>query len=261
MAISSVVIIGSGNVAEGFARALHQRGVELRQIFARNVERGCAVARIAECEWSDDPTRLAVADLYLVAVSDSAITPLLASLPIPESAVVAHTAGSQPLVAIPARFENRAVLYPLQTFTAGREVDFSEIPLFVEAANEELLAEIKAVAAKLSCTVIEADSNMRSQAHLAGVVVCNFVNHLYATGAAIVQGAGLDFATLSPLIAETARKAVESGNPSAVQTGPAKRNDMVTIERHLGMLADRPELQEIYKKLSQNIWKETSKRD
>ena len=193
--------------------------------------------------------------------SDSAIESLLSSLPIPVDAVVAHTAGSQPLAAIPSRFANRAVIYPLQTFTAGRRVDFAEIPLFVEASSEELLREVKAFAAQLSRTVIEADSQMRSQAHLAGVVVCNFVNHLYAMGDGLVQRAGLSFATLAPLVAETARKAIESGDPSTVQTGPAKRNDRVTIERHLRMLEGETALQDIYEKLSQNIWKETSKRD
>ena len=259
--MKSVVIIGSGNVAEGFARALTESGVEVRQIFARNAARGAAVAAIAGCEWSNSPKQLAEAELYLVAVSDSAITPLLSSLPIPTNAVVAHTAGSQPLEAIPSHFENRAVIYPLQTFTAGRRVDFSEIPLFVEAANAELLGRVKNFASRLSRTVIEADSQMRSQAHLAGVVVCNFVNHLYAKGDELMQSAGLPFATLAPLIAETARKAIESGKPSAVQTGPAKRNDRSTIERHLGMLDAQPQLKEIYEKLSQSIWKETSKRD
>lgn len=259
--MKSVVIIGSGNVAEAFARVLPERGFEVRQIFARNPERGGAVAQLAQCEWCNDPNRIATADLYLVAVSDSAITPLLSSLPLPEGAVVAHTAGSQPLDAIPTRFAHRAVIYPLQTFTAGRVVDFREIPLFVEAVDKETLAEAREVAEQLSGMVIEADSQMRSQAHLSGVVVCNFVNHLYAVGAGLMQEAGLPFSTLSPLIAETARKAIESGNPSAMQTGPAKRNDRVTIERHTAMLANRPELQEIYEKLSQNIWKETSKRD
>ncbi len=259
--MKSVVIIGSGNVAEAFARVLPERGFEVRQIFARNAMRGAEVARLAGCESNDNPDRIATADLYLVAVSDSAITPLLSSLPLPVGAVVAHTAGSQPLTAIPECFARRAVIYPLQTFTAGRGVDFREIPLFVEAADEVLLTEVKAFAGKLSDMVIEADSQMRSQAHLAGVVVCNFVNHLYAMGAGLVQTAGLPFSTLAPLIAESARKAIESGNPLAVQTGPAKRNDRVTIERHIAMLAPKPELQEIYEKLSQNIWKETSKRD
>ncbi|MBO5875716.1 MAG: DUF2520 domain-containing protein [Alistipes sp.] len=257
----SVVIIGSGNVAEAFARVLPERGFEVRQIFARNPERGRAVAQLAQCEWSDNPDHIATAELYLVAVSDSAITPLLSSLVLPEGAVVAHTAGSQPLEAIPSGFPRRAVIYPLQTFTAGRVVDFGEIPLFIEASDQALLAEIRAIAEQLSGMVIEADSQMRSQAHISGVVVCNFVNHLYAVGAELMRSAGLPFATLSPLIAETARKAIESGNPSAVQTGPARRNDRTTIERHLRMLEQNPELQDIYEKLSQNIWKETSKRD
>ena len=82
--MKSVVIVGSGNVAEAFARALPECGFEVRQIFARNAERGRAVAQLAQCEWSDTPDHIATADLYLVAVSDSAITPLLASLPLPE---------------------------------------------------------------------------------------------------------------------------------------------------------------------------------
>lgn len=259
--MKSVVIIGSGNVAEAFARALPECGLQVRQVFARNAERGEVVAQLAQCEWSDNPNHIATADLYLVAVSDSAITPLLSSLALPEGAVVAHTAGSQPLDAIPERFARRAVIYPLQTFTAGRKVDFGEIPLFIEAVDKETLAQVRKGAEQLSGVVIEADSQMRSQAHLSGVVVCNFVNHLYAVGAGLMSEAGLPFSTLSSLIAETARKAVESGNPSAVQTGPAKRNDRVTVERHLRMLEKEPQLQEIYEKLSQNIWKETSKRD
>lgn len=259
--MKSVVIIGSGNVAEAFAREFFERGFDVRQIFARNPERGKVVAQLAQCEWSDNPAQITTADLYLVAVSDSAITSLLSGLALPEGAIVAHTAGSQPLEAIPSRFARRAVIYPLQTFTAGRRVDFREIPLFVEAVNHELLAEVREIASQLSNTIIDADSQMRSQAHLSGVVVCNFVNHLYAVGAGLMQSAGLPFATLSPLIAETARKAIESSNPSAVQTGPARRNDSITIERHLRMLEQNPELKDIYEKLSQNIWKETSKRD
>lgn len=259
--IKSVVIIGSGNVAEAFARALPKCGVEVRQIFARNGERGAAVARLAQSEHTDNSAQIAGADLYLTAVSDSAITPLLDSLSLPEGAVVAHTAGSQPLDAIPARYVRRAVIYPLQTFTASREVDFGEVPLFVEAADEELLSEVKAFAARLSRTVLEADSHIRSQAHLAGVFVCNFVNHLYATGEALMRSADIPFSILSPLIIETARKAVDSGNPSSVQTGPARRNDLPTLERHLHLLEGEPHLHEIYEKLSQSIWKETSKRD
>ena len=61
-----------------------------------------------------------------------------ATLPIPEEAAVAHTAGSVPVTAIPERFARRAVFYPMQTFTRGREADFSVIPVFLEAPSPEL---------------------------------------------------------------------------------------------------------------------------
>ena len=135
MELKRVVIVGSGNVAEALARALPASGVELCQLFARNPERGPRVAALGGTTWTDDPRRLAAADLYLVAVSDRAVGEVAASLPVPAGAVVAHTAGSVPLDAL-GRFAHRAVLYPLQTFTAGRAVDFARVPLFIEASDE-----------------------------------------------------------------------------------------------------------------------------
>ena len=115
---NSAVIIGSGNVAEAFARALPACGIEVRQIFARNAGRGEAVAALAGCGWTDDPAHLAAADIYITAVSDSSIGSVLDPLAVPATAVVVHTAGAQPVEAIPAHFARRGVLYPLQTFTA-----------------------------------------------------------------------------------------------------------------------------------------------
>ena len=149
---NSAVIIGSGNVAEAFARALPACGIEVRQIFARNAGRGEAVAALAGCGWTDDPAHLAAADIYITAVSDSSIGSVLDPLAVPATAVVVHTAGAQPVEAIPAHFARRGVLYPLQTFTAGRKVDFGAIPFFIEASDPATLAAIREVASRLSCS-------------------------------------------------------------------------------------------------------------
>ena len=125
--IRSVAIIGSGNVAEALALAVASSPLELRQVFGRNRSRVAAVAALAGCDGASDPARLAAADIYLIAVSDRAVAEVASSLPIAPSAVVAHTAGSVPVDALPAYFERRAVFYPFQTFTAGRPVDFSRI--------------------------------------------------------------------------------------------------------------------------------------
>ena len=59
---------------------------------------------------------------------------------------------------------------------------------------------------------------------------------------------------LHPLIRETLRKAVTSG-PGRTQTGPAVRHDSRTIDAHLSMLHEAPELQNLYAALSQSIEK------
>ena len=64
----------------------------------------------------------------------------------------------------------------------------------------------------------------------------------------------LIFSLLHPLIRETANK-INKVNPAEAQTGPAKRNDTQTINKHLELLSEYPEFQEIYKLLSNQITK------
>ena len=253
------VIIGSGNLAEALARAVAKSGLKPVQIFARNAARGQQVAALAGTQWTADPAQLAGADIYLIAVSDRAVAEAAAALPVPAGAVVAHTAGSVPLEALPTGSVRRAVFYPLQTFTKGREVDFSQIPILLETDDEALRPELEAFARRLSRTVIWADSACRAKAHLAAVFACNFVNHMYAVAERIVGSAGLSFDILKPLIAQTAAKALDADSPADVQTGPAVRNDTETRARHCALLDDDLQLKNIYSIISNSIW-ETSKK-
>lgn len=258
MELKRVVIVGSGNVAEALARALPASGAELCQVFARNRERGPRVAALGGTTWTADLDRLAEADLYLIAVSDRAVGEVAVSLRLPDGAVAAHTAGSVPLDALEA-FPRRAVIYPLQTFTAGRAVDFARVPLFLEASDKGTYQAVERFARRLSSQLYPADSKRRGILHLAGVLACNFVNALYAAGERTLAREGLPFEALRPLIAETAAKALAAPSPAAVQTGPAVRGDLPTLERHRALLAEEPLLLEIYNLMSRYIW-ETSRK-
>lgn len=253
-----VVIVGSGNVAESLAYALRREEADVVQVFARNRARGRCVARMARSQWCGNPQELAAADIYVISVSDRAVAEVVSSLPFDADAVVAHTAGCVPLDAIPSKFR-RAVIYPFQTFSAGRHVNFRRIPLFLESSDAETMADAEAFAGLLSDRIYHADSDLRRRIHLAGVFASNFVNDMYASAAGIVERAGLPFDVLVPIIEETARKAVRSGDPSSVQTGPAARGDTPTLERHLKQLEGEPLLERIYRDISENIW-QTSKR-
>lgn len=259
-AATRVVIVGSGNVAESFARTMtHAEGVELVQVYARNSVRGIAVAKIGRCEWTADPEQLAAADIYIITVSDRAVKSVAEALTIPEDAILVHTAGSVPMDAIPERKGGRGIIYPLQSFTSGRVVNLTDVPLFIEADNEAIAERLKQIASHISSRVEYADSERRRVIHLAGVFVNNFVNHLYAIGGDVVASADLDFDVLKPLIRETADKALASADPRSVQTGPAVRGDVAVTERHIKMLESEECKQQIYKQITESIW-ETSKK-
>lgn len=254
------VIIGSGNVAEALTRTLRSvAGVDLVQIFARNRERGMAVAAIGDCRWENDEEKLAQADIYIIAVSDRAVGDVASELHFPQEAIVVHTAGSVPMTVIPERGGKRGILYALQSFTKGRIIRLDDVPLFIEADSQETRDTLMTFARSISSQVEYADSEQRRHIHLAGVFVNNFTNHMYGIGAEVVDDAGLSFDVLKPLIEETASKAIATDDPAEVQTGPAVRGDRVVTAKHIAMLKDDAVKQRIYKDITDSIW-ETSKK-
>ena len=256
---TKVVIIGSGNVAEAFARTLADiPNVLLCQVMARNRERCEQVAAIGRCRWSIDPAELDKADLYIISVSDRAVEHVSHDYNFPEEAIVVHTAGSVALDVIP-RPGRRGILYPFQSFSAGRIIRLRDVPIFVEADNEIVAKFLTRFAQLMSSRVEYADSQRRGKIHLAGVFVNNFTNHLYGVATDIVSQEGLSFDVLRPIISETASKAIASGDPFAVQTGPAIRGDKAVTDKHLQLLVEDESKRQIYNDITESIW-ETSKR-
>lgn len=252
------VIIGSGNVASAIARAMKENGTPPKQIFSRNEQAGREIAAVCGCVHTSDPAVLAKAGLYIIAVTDKAIASVSGSLDFGE-AVVAHTAGSVSIDVLSDRIAHKAVLYPLQTFTKGREMDFSTVPLLTEYSDDRAKEVISGFASSLSDDVREMDSKRRAMVHIAAVFACNFTNYMYTVGESLAREAGADFSLLKPLILETAAKAAGAASPVDVQTGPAVRNDFQTKSMHCEMLFEKPDLKNIYINLSNNIW-ETSKK-
>jgi predicted short-subunit dehydrogenase-like oxidoreductase (DUF2520 family) len=250
-----IVVVGSGNVAESLAQAIDEsEGLELVQIFARNEERGRQVAELAHTEWSN--SELAEADLYLISVSDNAVSDVARSLQLPENAVVAHTAGCCTLDSL-APHNHRAVFYPFQTFSVGRKVDFKRGFIFLEGATDHALTVVDSVAHALTDNVLPADTARRAVIHLSGVFACNFANAMYANAAEILAQEGLPFEIVAPVIEETAKKAVELLNPAKTQTGPARRGDTQTLNRHRAMLDNEERKRDIYDKISEDICERT----
>jgi predicted short-subunit dehydrogenase-like oxidoreductase (DUF2520 family) len=244
----SIVIIGSGNVAQHLISAFLQSDeIELIQVFSRQKESVSHL--ISSDKIVSDFAKIKQADLYLIAVSDNAIVDVSAKLPF-ENRLVAHTSGSMPMEILDSK-NRRGVFYPLQTFTKNKTVDFKEIPICLEADDEKDFKTIETVAKTISLVVQSISSEQRKALHVAAVFVCNFVNHLYKIGNEICEENQLSFELLKPLIIETAQKIIHL-SPENAQTGPAKRNDSETINTHLNFLSDENQ-KEIYKLLTKSI--------
>lgn len=244
----SIVIIGSGNVAQHLIAAfLQSNEIELIQVFSRQKEK--VLHLLSPDKIVSDYSEIKQANVYLIAVSDNAIAEVSAKLPF-ENCLVVHTSGSM-FMEILADKNRRGVFYPLQTFTKNKAVDFSIIPICLEAENENDFATLKTVAQSISSVVESISSEQRKALHVAAVFVCNFVNHLYLMGQEICEEHHLPFELLQPLILETAEK-ITHLSPKEAQTGPAKRNDTTTINAHLQLMTDANK-KEIYQLLTKSI--------
>lgn len=248
-----ILIIGTGNVATHLAIALQRSSYNLLGIVGRNYDKAKALAEKVGCRAYSLDEHLH-ADIYIYAVSDSAIDSVAVQMYEKHSAGIhIHTAGSVGISIFEDKgFSAYGVLYPMQTFSVNKSVDFSKIPLFIEGNDDNTTQVICALANELSECVSVLNSEKRKFLHLTAVFTCNFANHCIAIGEKIAQEAGIDPKLFYPLIKETVDK-LNYLSANDAQTGPAKRWDENIMSLHLQMLEKYPDEQRVYQLLSENI--------
>ena len=244
-----IVLIGSGNVAFHLAKAFTEAQIPISQIFGRNTTELQKISEQFSIPFSTET--LADADLYIISVSDSSIAEV-SSLIKNENVLVAHTSGSVSREALSGNYR-KSVFYPLQTFSKSKNLDYSKIPFFIDAENENDEEILKNLASKISKNVMLANDEKRKYIHLTAVFACNFVNHLYARAKEISDSQGIPFDYFLPLIDETTQK-IHELEPKLSQTGPAIRNDEKVLKLHESLLTDEEKLK-IYKTLNESIKK------
>jgi len=227
----SVTLVGSGNVAHHLANALSNApNVVLDRWVVRTPSSVLIDINTKFSEKFDEPSS---SQIIILAISDDAIADYSASLN-QSDALLVHTSGSVNLHHMDKK-HRRGVFYPLQTFSKNKPLEFSSIPICIEALQKEDLNLLTALADALGCKSCVISSEQRLALHLAAVFVNNFSNQMYRIAHEITDGARLDFDLLKPLILETAMK-VQDLSPYQAQTGPALRKDQKTIKRHLKQL-------------------------
>ena len=254
--IKSVSFIGSGNVATHLAKALENSGINVKSIYSRNIVHAKLLGDSVGAESTNKISEIAIdSDLFIFSVNDNVIGDLAKELSekVGYSAFVAHTSGMVSSDIFKAYFNDYGVFYPLQTFKKARNVDIKEVPfLIVESSNTEENNLFK-LASMISDNVRFIDDAKRKVLHIAAVFANNFTNFMYNISDEIAQKGNADFQLLTPLIKETAMKIVDGQKPKDVQTGPAVRNDINTINAHLSYLSDNPVPKQLYQMLTESI--------
>jgi predicted short-subunit dehydrogenase-like oxidoreductase (DUF2520 family) len=247
-----VVFIGSGNVATQLGLALKAKGVIIKQVYSKSYANAEILAKKLDAEATSDTADIYMdADFYFYALKDTALRSTLKKLEIP-SGIHVHTGGSISIREFEGFMTRFGVFYPLQTFSVNKLVDFSVIPICIEACNQDVQEKLTALGGLISQKVIMLNSESRRKLHLAAVFACNFSNYMYDVASQILESSGIPFDIMYPLITETTEK-IKTMKPYEAQTGPAVRLDDATIAKHLDMLSKKKDFKNIYKVLTKSI--------
>ena len=273
-----IVFLGSGNLATNLSLALKAAGEEIIQIFSRTQENAQALADKLHCASCTSISDIRTdADVYIFSIKDDALPSLIEQLsehltnhhhpsPNTQHPIFLHTAGSVPMSVFPDNTltpntqhlsPNYGVLYPMQTFSKDRSVNFREIPCFVEACDSDTLEAIKGIASKVSDHVLEMSSEKRKKLHLAAVFACNMTNHCYRLAEKVLEEEGIDFSLYLPLIQETANK-VKELSPRKAQTGPMVRYDKTIMDAQIALINDE-RTRQIYRLMADSIHEDSTK--
>jgi predicted short-subunit dehydrogenase-like oxidoreductase (DUF2520 family) len=248
----NISFAGAGRVAHALCSVMFNAGHSIGLIVSESEKNGTSLADSCKAEWSGDLKYTGSTDIIIVAVPDHILAEVLDKIDCPPETLVVHTAGSIGLDVFPGKIKRNGIFYPLQTFSAERKVIFQGLPFFLESSDKQSLEVMVNLSESIGGEVYFTDTGHRRLLHLAAIFVCNFTNHMLTAGKEVALKAGFPFEVLHPLIQETFAKAMEMGSEKS-QTGPAVRNDLNTIEKHLELLSFSPELYRIYSEMTHSI--------
>lgn len=248
--INKVSFVGSGNVAYNFCNVLKTNNIYPDYVLIRNHDKIHETEKSFGLKVTTEYNDIIDSDLIIIAVNDESIEDVALQLN-NYKGIVVHTSGTQASSLLDT-IENHGVIYPLQTMTKEIVADFSKVPLLITASSYDVLKKIHTFAKIMSDNVIECSDEDRKFIHLSAVFVCNFVNVMLQIGDELLVNKGFKLSMMEHLVRVTVDNAFESG-PHNSLTGPARRGDIDTINKHLSLLNDNTEEKKIYELLTNFI--------
>ncbi len=253
--VKRVSIIGAGNVGHNFGKAFRQAGYVINEIYSRTQKSALLLSQTLSCQYTTDLKSISTnTDLIILAVNDDALESVIDQIQLKDKLIV-HTSGSTPIDVFKDKgFERYGIFYPVQSFSKNETESLSPIPICVEGNNQKTEDLLYSLASSVSTKVYAMDSKKRKALHVAAVFANNFTNHMFHIADDLLKQNNISFEVIRPLLEKTAGK-IKTETPLHAQTGPAVRNDRKVIDNHLKYLQNQKDYQEIYEKVTANIFK------
>jgi len=245
-----LVILGSGNMANAILTSCLKIDVEIFGIYSKNKKHSSALAAKFNIPYFNKIDQIPTnADLYFLCINDDAITEVANNLPVMGGLVV-HCSGLKP-ISVLAKQQNQAVFWPIESIDKTSFTNFKNTPICIEANSEENYRIIEAFADRLSKNIQKINSLERQYLHLAATMTNNFSNHLIALAKNELDLHQLDYTILKHLLTKAINDSFNF-EPSQIQTGPAIRNDLSTIQKHLSLIKNN-NTKNLYEIMSKSI--------
>ncbi len=246
MIFNTIYIVGSGNLAHFWLKKLTTNCKLPIGIIARNETLSKALASEFQCKISksEDVTSK---DLVLICVSDSAIEDVSKTF---KKGLICLCSGTTDLLSL-KQHQSFGVIYPLQTFSKNGPsiIDFN---VLIEGNNSNTEQELMSFCELLKLKYELVNTENRQKYHLSAVLVNNFTNAIFVLAQDYCLNHHLNFELLKPLIFQTVEN-IKTQAPEHNQTGPAKRNDLKTINKHKELIQNEQDLKQVYDVLNQVI--------
>lgn len=257
-------IIGAGPVATAVAGSLRLGGVPVLGLWARRAAQARAAGSIAGVAAfsSAPPDILLESDVVILAVRDQVIGEvaemLLGTGLVNKRHVLLHCAGAvsstDALGAVSDKVAGIGTLHPLAAIADGKDgMRALKGTVFGIEGDEVGRTMATRLVTSIGGVVLPLDGSQMASYHAAAALASNYVVAAIDAAAAVLSAAGIpaDRAALALVpLAEGALKNVSAHGTTAGLTGPVRRGDAATIQRHLEALRGRPELAEIYRALA-----------
>jgi predicted short-subunit dehydrogenase-like oxidoreductase (DUF2520 family) len=221
--LGAIAVVGAGRLGTALAAALRAAGCEVDGPLRRGQHPASASAVVLLC------------------VPDGAIAQAAAG--VARGPVVGHCSGATTLE--PLAGHRAFSLHPLMTVPADGPTVFAGASAAV--AGDPIAGRL---AETLGMTPIEVADEDRAAYHAAASMASNFLVTLETAAERVASTAGVQRASLLPLVRATVDNWARQG--AAALTGPIARGDTATVERHRKALGERtPDLLALYDALAE----------